>query len=209
MTRLGAGAAALSFGLFGAREAGAEAIAQGDEPWVRALSGKKHKQVFDAPDVNDGFALVYAMAYMNTVGQTYKLTDKDIGGVVVFRHSAIALPFKDEIWAKYKLGEHFKITDPKTKAPAVRNIFNKAAAGDMMFPDASVDKMMARGTIICACNIALTVHSGMRASVAGVTAEQAKAEWTAGIIPGVHIVPSGVLAIGRVQEAGCSYCFGG
>jgi intracellular sulfur oxidation DsrE/DsrF family protein len=36
-----------------------------------------------------------------------------------------------------------------------------------------------------------------------------KADWVAGLIPGVQVVPSGVLAVARAQEKGCAYCFAG
>jgi intracellular sulfur oxidation DsrE/DsrF family protein len=29
------------------------------------------------------------------------------------------------------------------------------------------------------------------------------------LIPGVQVVPSGVLAVARSQEKGCAYCFAG
>jgi len=36
-----------------------------------------------------------------------------------------------------------------------------------------------------------------------------KADWVAGLMPGVQVVPSGVLAVSRAQEKGCNYCFAG
>jgi intracellular sulfur oxidation DsrE/DsrF family protein len=38
---------------------------------------------------------------------------------------------------------------------------------------------------------------------------EVKKEWLASLLPGVHVVPSGVWAIGRAQEHGCAYCFAG
>ena len=60
-----------------------------------------------------------------------------------------------------------------------------------------------------ACGLAIKVISGMTAAGAGVTADVAFKEWTAGVIPGAHILPSGVLGVGKAQEAGCTYCFAG
>jgi intracellular sulfur oxidation DsrE/DsrF family protein len=34
-------------------------------------------------------------------------------------------------------------------------------------------------------------------------------EWTANVLPGVQIVPSGVWALGRAQEHGCGYIYAG
>jgi len=36
-----------------------------------------------------------------------------------------------------------------------------------------------------------------------------KADWVAALMPGVQVVPSGVLAVSRAQEKGCVYCFAG
>jgi len=46
--------------------------------------------------------------------------------------------------------------------------------------------------------------------VAGLTnATMVKADWIANVIPGIQVVPSGVLAVNGAQEKGCSYCFAG
>ena len=79
-----------------------------------------------------------------------------------------------------------------------------------MFPAMSVDKLLARNVTFVVCNIAHTVISGMLGAQAGVPAEQAKAEFAKGMIPGFTLVPSGVLAVHRAQEKGkCTYCFAG
>jgi len=59
------------------------------------------------------------------------------------------------------------------------------------------------------CNVALTVLSGKLAQAGGVSAEVAKKEWVAGLVPGMTLVPVGVLAVNRAQEKGCTYCYGG
>lgn len=180
----------------------------GDEEWLKKITGK-HRQVYDATAVNEGFALAFAMTFLNTNIQGTELTDKDLTAVVVLRHFAVPIALKDEIWAKYKLGEMFNVKDPATKDASTRNFFYKPRAGDIPFPDAAYDRLLARGVLFPVCNVALTVISGMRAPVAGVTAEQAKAEWVAGLLPGAFPVPSGVWAVNRAQEHGCTYCYAG
>jgi hypothetical protein len=49
----------------------------------------------------------------------------------------------------------------------------------------------------------------MAAKDAGVAPDVALKEWEAGVVPGAMLVPSGVLAVGRAQEHGCTYCFAG
>jgi intracellular sulfur oxidation DsrE/DsrF family protein len=40
-------------------------------------------------------------------------------------------------------------------------------------------------------------------------AADVKKDWVSGILPGIQIVPSGVLAVNRAQEHGCTYCYAG
>lgn len=177
-----------------------------DETWLTKLTGK-HKQFFDAMSPNDGFALLFAANFLNLYNEAYNVPDSQLTAVVGVRHMATPIAFNDAIWAKYKLGEFFKVTDPKTKAPATRNIFTYDDG--MMFPNASVQKLQARGVIFTMCNVALTVLSGLTAQAAGLPEANAKDEWVAGLLPGITLVPVGVLAVNRAQEKGCTYCSGG
>jgi hypothetical protein len=36
-----------------------------------------------------------------------------------------------------------------------------------------------------------------------------KKDWISGILPGIQLVPSGVMAVNRTQEKGCTYCYAG
>jgi len=56
---------------------------------------------------------------------------------------------------------------------------------------------------------ALTVLSGMAAAAAGLSTTSAKSDWLANLIPGVVVVPAGVLAVNRAQENHCTYCYAG
>jgi intracellular sulfur oxidation DsrE/DsrF family protein len=79
--------------------------------------------------------------------------------------------------------------------------------GELMFPGMDIAKLMDRGVTFGACNVALTVYSGMRADALGIDKDTAKKEWTAGLIPGFTLLPSGVWGVNRAQEHGCSYCY--
>jgi len=178
------------------------------DAWLNGLTGT-YRQFFDAVSVNEGFPFSFAMTFMNTIGETYKVPDKEINAVVGLRHFAIPLAFNDDIWAKYKLGEMFKINDPVTKAPAVRNPYAYAKEGELLFPGMAFEKIQARGAIFTVCNVALTVISGMSAGFAGQPKETAKQDWLAGMFKGVNVVPSGVFAVNRAQKKGCTYCYAG
>jgi intracellular sulfur oxidation DsrE/DsrF family protein len=178
------------------------------DDWLNKINGK-HKQFFDGVTINDGFALGFALNFLNANNDASKIPDSDLTAVVGLRHFAAPIGFTDEIWAKYKLGEFFKVMDPATKAPLTRNMYYNARPGDLLLPDMSIEKLQARGVIITVCNVALTVLSMLTSKSAGVTPEVAKKEWIAGLIPGTTLVPAGVWAVNRAQEKGCTYCSAG
>lgn len=178
------------------------------EQWPGTVRGK-HRQLFDAVSPNDGFAMVFAMVFLNANNEASRLHDDALNAVIVLRHLSAPLALTDPVWEKYKIGEAFGIKDPKTGAPAVRNPYFRPADGELRFPGMAIDQLQARGAIFGVCNVALTVLSGMRAQAAGVTADAAKAEWIAGVIPGITVLPAGVWGVNRAQEHGCTYCYAG
>jgi hypothetical protein len=116
------------------------------------------------------------------------------------------LMLNDAVWTKYKLGEVLDLKDPKTNAHATRNFMKDA----IPLHNISYAQLIARpDVIVVACGLALNVISSMAAAKAGVTADVAKKEFTAGILPGVNISASGVYAVNRAQQAGCTYCYAG
>ena len=97
----------------------------------------------------------------------------------------------------------------KTKAPALKNPFLHPKAGVLPADGMAIDRLLASGTVFGACQVALLFQSRMLAGNAGVSARDAADEWTANVIPGITILPSGVWGVNRAQEAGCTYCAGG
>lgn len=175
--------------------------------WLGRLKGK-HRQLYDTPVVNNGFAFAWSRIFYLTNNET-GVPDSDISVMVVLRHEAIPLAFVDDAWAKYKLGEFFKITDRKTNAPAVRNPFYKAAAGELPLPGMDVSELLQTGILFGACNMAIRFYSAALVKSTGGNAEDIRKDWVASVIPGIQIVPSGVWAVNRAQEHGCTYCFAG
>ncbi|MEP6780967.1 MAG: hypothetical protein ABJC26_13815 [Gemmatimonadaceae bacterium] len=212
LSRLAKGSLALAATSLFARPAGAmsnENSAADDEPWLKGLAAKKHKQVFDAANANGGFPFMFASAYMGTMAATYKLAPTDVGALVVGRHMGMPVMLNDAMWAKYQIGKMINVIDPATNAPSTRNIFYHSKPGDMMNIAASSDKLMTQGVLLGACNVAMTALSGMAAAAMSMKPEDAYADWKGGLLQGVQLLPSGVLAIGRAQEIGCTYCYGG
>jgi len=176
------------------------------DAWLDKLTGK-HRQFFDCVTPNEGFGLAYAMNFLNLNNEVYHLTDHDLSAVVGLRHHAMPLALNDALWAKYKVGEFLNVTDPTTKAPAVRNIFNHEDG--LHFPESAINKLSARGVTFTVCNLALGGLSGMLGDKIGVAKDVARQEWADGLLPGMTLVPVGVLAVNRSQEHGCTYCIGG
>jgi hypothetical protein len=168
--------------------------------WPGPLQGR-HKQVVDAIEPNSGFPLAFAY--------TFLLPNESATAVVVLRHGAFPIALEHGMWEKYKIGETFKIIDPETKAPAKKNPFLRPKTGVLPIDDMALDRLLARGVVFGACNVALQVQSKMLAGNAGVSAEEAAKEWAANVVAGVTVIPSGTWGVNRAQEAGCTYCGGG
>jgi intracellular sulfur oxidation DsrE/DsrF family protein len=188
-----------------------------DDPdaWFNKIKGK-HRIVFDATESKnapeDIMPLAWARIFMVTNGMT-GTTEKDLGVVVVLRHSGIFYGLNDSVWSKYKIGETFKLNDRDTKVAGVRNQFWKpktpfSVPGVGPVPIA-INELQDSGAMFCICNMALTVYSAVAAGALKMDEKTAYNDFKAGVLPGIQIVPSGVWAVGRAQEHGCQYCFAG
>jgi len=216
ITQLASSSAAIAAGSMALNLApaalGAQPIAgpEGDfsDAWLDKITGK-HRQFFDGVTINDGFSLGFAMNFLNANNLAYKMPDSAQTAVIGLRHFAIPIAFKDEIWAKYKIGEFLKLNDPATKQPLTRNMYYHANESELTLPGMTVDKLLARGGIFTVCNVALDLFVALTSKTIGVAPEVARKEWVAGMIPGMNIVAAGVLAVNRAQEKGCTYCYAG
>lgn len=178
------------------------------QTWLESIHGK-YRQVYDATAPNNGYALAWSHVYLTTGVEGYDVPESDLGVVVVLRLTAVPLALQSNVWEKYKLGEFYKINDPGTKAPALRNPYAFIKPGDLPFPEAALDQLIARGVRVAVCNTAIHFQSMRIAKEAGVAHEVVKGDFLAAVIPGVQVVPSGVLAINGAQRKGCTYCFAG
>ena len=179
------------------------------EEWFKGVKGK-HRLVFDCTEPKQIFPFAWPKIYMMTNAAT-GAPQADCTAVVVLRHDAIPFALQDSMWAKYKLGEMFKIDDPQTKAPAVRNPFWKPKPDDFSAPGIGVvqlgiPQLQTEGIMFCACGMAITVYSAVAAGNTKQDPATVKKEWLDNLIAGIPAMPSGVWAVGRAQEHGCGYC---
>ena len=195
-------AAVSALGLLGfARTTANAQPAQSDGPdWPGKLNGR-HRQVFDIYEINDGFPLGFTNNFLEP--------NESATAVMVFRHKGLPFAVGSAMWDKYKIGESFKILDPETKAPATKNPWFQPKPGVLQNSGMALDRLLSKGTVMGACAVALRATSRRLAANAGLTPEEALKEWTANLIPGVTVIPSGTWGVNRAQEAGCTYCAGG
>jgi intracellular sulfur oxidation DsrE/DsrF family protein len=186
-----------------------------DDPdeWLKKVKGKKHSMVFDATEPHDIFPFAWPRVFLMTNEKTGTAA-KDCGVVVVLRHGAIGYAMEDKVWSKYNLGEVFKAEDPETKKPSTRNPFWQPKPGAFKVPgigevQIGINELQSSGVMFCVCNAAMTVYSAAIADMMKLKAEDVYKDFTAGLLPGIQPVPSGVWAVGRAQENGCQYCFAG
>jgi intracellular sulfur oxidation DsrE/DsrF family protein len=215
--KLAAGAAALGTVSFAPFQAQAAPLLSDDgsvdpEAWFNKIKGK-HRMVFDATQPHELMPFAWPKVFLLTNAAT-GTPEKDCSVVVVLRHDAIGYALNNDLWAKYKLGELFKAHDPLTKEPATRNPFWKPKEGDFKVPGIGnvaigINELQDNGVMFCACSMAITVFSAVVADMMKMDAETVKKEWMAGVLPNIQVVPSGVWALGRAQEKGCTYCFAG
>lgn len=173
---------------------------QFDMSWLDQMKGQ-HKQVYDFGSQefsDDPRALRFCRNFLDTFRDTYKLEFPNINTAVGISGPAFPMNAADRLWAKYKLGERSKIMDPETKQPAIRNVLLDGS-------DISVKAMQARGTVFWQCNVALGQVAGQLAQATGMPVAEVRADLTAGLVPGVRLVPSHVMALALVQQRGFSY----
>ena len=171
------------------------------DAWFGKIKGK-HRMVFDTPEPNSGMAAIWPRVYLDTMKATYP---GEATAVIILRHAGIPLGMNDALWAKYNLGEMFSIK--AGDAPATKNPYAKIT--NLPLPGLGISELLNAGVLVGACDVALTVYSSGAAQKMGLAPDAVKKEWVAGLLPGVQVVPSGVLGVARAQELGCAYCFAG
>ncbi len=91
--------------------------------WPGKLRGR-HRQMVDGYDINNGSPLEFGYNFLASYTSPGAATL-----IVILRAGALPIALNSGIWAKYKIGESFKIIDPETRAPAAKNPFLHAKPG--------------------------------------------------------------------------------
>lgn len=164
-----------------------------DTSWIQALAAAHYRVVFNAEDIADGAAMDYAEMFLNDFHEAHDTADAQTRPVIVFRRLGTPMALDDVLWDRYGIGEDFKVNDNRTHAPAKRNIYKP-----------KIEALRQRGLISLVCNIALGNWSARAAKRANRKADDVMAEARVNLIPGTIVVPSGIYALIRAQNAGCA-----
>jgi hypothetical protein len=175
--------------------------------WVDRLTGA-HRQVFDAPEMAEGTILHQARTWMAGFAEVYSTADADTNAVLVIRHNAVPMAMGDVVWSRMEFGREHDLKDPATGKPAERNPFTNVASDDrhsIVWPDGTLDRLIERGAIVLVCNLATLRVVRQVATKLKVPTDEARELVFSNMVPGTILMPSGIFAVARAQEAGCHY----
>lgn len=115
------------------------------------------RMVYEWPNLNNPTIYGNISNGLNSFQFSYGLPADEVQVVVVAYASANLALYDDAVWAKYRMGEVFKVQDPTTGQPALRNIWftskNPAAAeppadrSNPYYSDTSIQGLQRRGVL--------------------------------------------------------------
>jgi len=210
---LGAGMAPWLVGKSESRKVGMKSVLASDLPtfrpsvetwdmsWLDRLTGK-HKQVFDFTDLERG--LVVVKNWFDAHEEVLHLKHPDVNAVVGIAARGFPVNATDQLYQKFPIGELWKVNDPETGKPALRNVFLDGGKAPP-FIGAGVRALQSRGAIFWMCNNALHGVSARIGDAVKRPEPEVYAELRAGLNPGVILVPAHTMLIGLCQDRGCAY----
>jgi len=170
------------------------------DDWMDTLP-TVHRTLFDATSV-EGADDIRRYANNVFVGNKtgYGLESRDIGIIIILRHYATPFGYNDAIWAKYGsvFAGELKTADAKTPAANPAN-----ASGE------TLDSLSAQGVHFGVCQMATRRYAGMIARSSGGTADAVFEELGKNLVRNAHLTPAGIVAVGRAQERGFTFGYGG
>ncbi len=179
--------------------------AEWDMSWVQKLTGKV-KLVLDMPNAGDGYDFGRGVRTAEQTAEVYGLTPKNVSTVVVIRHEAIDLIMNDSYWERFEIGKElklplrgetdkFRITNPIATAPADATPARAAY---------TMDGFLASGGVILACNLAFSKAIAKYRRADSLGRDEATAKAKENIVPGVILMPTGLVGLIAAQHEGCA-----
>ena len=180
-------------------------------------SKRKIRLVAECNVIADGEVFGALRNALNAMHYGFNVPMNEIQVAAALHGQANLMNYDDFIWQKYKVGEWFKIDDPETGKPAVRNIFYPSKAGaklnytstDPNNPgsaemDSSIQGLQARGVTFLSCHMATEFQARVLIKRFNLTAqpEEIVHEMLAHTLPGVIVVPGVVGTVTMLQSVG-------
>ncbi len=210
LAKLGVMASALTLDADELRAAASHGGSEWDTSWIDRLASAQFRAAFNASDIAEGAVLSHASVFFDNFHDLHGTSDAQTRPVIVFRRAGTQMAFNDHLWSRYEIGAERSVEDPVTKAPAKRNIFWRAAAGASTgAASRKLSALMERGLISLVCDISVRGWSGSVAERTSQDAGAVRDEVLANLVPGAILVPSGIYALIRAQNAGAAYMPGG
>ncbi|MBV9880162.1 MAG: twin-arginine translocation signal domain-containing protein [Gemmatirosa sp.] len=178
-----------------------------DLTWPAKVTGR-HRAIFDVAAIESGNGVARASLWEMQYQQFLGAKPADLSAVIVIRAEGIPLALRQSFWDQYGIGKAKGVTHPLTGQPIDRNpalLSSKSDGIPPEFDDVALDRFLARGGIVLACDLALQEVAAMIVEREKVSETEGHARAVAALIPGVILQPSGVFAVVRGQEAGCQY----
>lgn len=183
------------------------APAHWDDSWFGRLTAK-HKAVFDSPEIDEGIAPSQAAGYIRGMHDALGAAPTDVQAVVVMRHRAVPMVFNNAMWAKYPIAEMRNEKDESGKW-ATSNPYAGTPSSDPSAtagrPQSNLTWLAEHGHVLLGCDLATRAFSSQLANKVHGDSKAIYEELKANLLPGVILQPTGVYAVHRAQEAGCSY----
>lgn len=204
----------------GALIAASPARAEADDDWEAAMEpadswmdkpGTRHRIAFDCTTpkaVDEG--LDFANNYIATSVSGYDLKPSQLGVIVIVRHWGTPYAYNNAIWGKYGSAfvKAFGLDGALAKNAATANpLYTRPAdsqaqpKGFEWFDNKYLDKLIPQGVTFAVCGLATRFVAAKLAGAAGNSAAIYD-ELAGNLIPNAHMVPSGIAAVGHVQEHG-------
>lgn len=181
-----------------------------DMSWLQRID-RPRRAVFDCAEIEEGVALHHVRVALAHYAEVEHATDAEWSIVLTIRHDAVPMLLNDAMWAKYPfLGRSTALKDPASgKRPARNPFLNANVRPDdrhgLIWPDGGLDTLVQRGVIVLACGMALRRLAGELARDTKRDPKAVHEEVLANLVPGVYVLPSGIFATLRAEEAGCRF----
>ena len=182
------------------------ASAAWDMSWVERVTAAPYKVAIDTTKIEND-ELYTAFDILDTFHEVYGGGNEPMQVVVVLRHFAAAMAQRDAMWERYGIGEERSVTDPETKVPAKRNPFLRPSpsAKESWELNSKIEPLVARGVIFLVCHRATMGLASSLAKRVNKPVDEVKEDLRTNVVPGAILMPNGIFALIRAQNAGCAF----